>query len=275
MDKTPKISVIMGIYTSKDKDMVRKAIQSIIDQTFSDWEFVICDDGSPDDTWEFLNREYGKDKRFVLVRNAQNGGLRVALNLCLTVAKANYVVRQDADDYSRTDRLGVLYDYVSQHPTVDVVGTAMIPFDEEGEIGIIHPRKENPTKMDFLHGSVVAHATTIMKRDSLNKVGGYRVAWETTRCEDTDLYMRMCSNGALFHNIDDGLYYVRQDRVAYSRKKYINRVKEAVVRFKGFKTLQMPISAYVFVAKPLIVGLIPQQMQRTIKKCILARDARK
>lgn len=265
----PKISVVMGIYQSKNKEMVRKAIQSIIDQTFTEWEFVICDDGSPDDTWEFLNREYGKDERFVLVRNEQNGGLRVALNNCLKVAKADYVVRQDADDYSREDRLQILYDYVVQHPTIDVVGTAMVSFDENGSFGVIHPRKENPVKMDFLYGSVVAHATSIMKKNSLNSVNGYRVSWETTRCEDTDLYMRMCANGATFHNIDDGLYYVRQDRDSVARRKYINRVKEAVVKFKGFQALHMPIYCYIFVLKPLILGLIPGRLLLKIKRFLM------
>lgn len=265
----PKISVIMGIYQSKDKDMVRKAIRSIIDQTFTEWEFVICDDGSPDDTWEFLNREYGEDERFVLVRDEQNGGLRVALNTCLKAASADYVVRQDADDYSREDRLQILYDYVVQHPTIDVVGTAMVSFDESGSFGVIHPRKENPVKMDFLYGSVVAHATTIMKKSSLNHVGGYRVAWETERCEDTDLYMRMCANGAAFHNIDDGLYYVRQDRDSVARRKYINRVKEAAVKFKGFQALHMPIYCYIFVLKPLIVGLIPGRILLNIKRLLM------
>ena len=104
MNEKPKISVIMGIYTSKDKDMVRYAIDSIKNQTFKEWEFVICDDGSPDDTWEFLTTEYGDDERFVLVHNETNGGLRVALNSCLAAANADYVVRMDADDYSRPDR---------------------------------------------------------------------------------------------------------------------------------------------------------------------------
>lgn len=264
----PKISVIMGIYQSKNKDIVRKAIQSIIDQTFTEWEFVICDDGSPDDTWEFLNGEYGKDERFVLVRNEQNGGLRVALNTCLKAASADYVVRQDADDYSREDRLQILYDYVVQHPTIDVVGTAMMSFDEKGEYGVIHPRKLAPQKMDFLHGSVVAHASTIMKKDSLLRVNGYRVAWETTRCEDTDLYMRMCANGAEFRNLDEPLYYVRQDRDSVARRKYINRVKEAVVKFKGFRLMKMPLYGYIFVLKPLVVGLIPAGLLLAIKKKI-------
>lgn len=266
MDNKPKISVIMGIYTSKDKSMVRYAIDSIINQTFKEWEFVICDDGSPDDTWEFLNAEYGNDERFVLIHNENNGGLRVALNTCLQAASADYVVRMDADDYSRPDRFEKLYSYVLLNPDVDVVGTAMMSFDENGEHGIAHAKKLNPKKMDFVHGSVVAHASTIMKKASLMAVDGYRVAWETTRCEDTDLYMRMCANGAIFHNIDDAMYYVRQDRESFARRKYINRVKEAVVKFKGFKTLKMPLWAYVFVLKPLIVGLIPSSLLAKIKK---------
>ncbi len=265
----PKISVIMGIYQSKNKDMVRIAIQSIIDQTFEEWEFVICDDGSPDDTWEFLNREYGKDERFVLVRNKQNGGLRIALNSCLKAASAEYVVRMDADDYSRPDRLECLYKEAQKNPDIDVIGTAMVSFDDKGEYGVIHPRKLNPNKMDFLHGSVVAHASTIMKKESLLKVKGYRVSWETTRCEDTDLYMRMCANGAKFKNLDEPLYYVRQDRESVARRRYINRVKEAVVKFKGFQVLHMPIYCYFFVLKPLIVGLIPGRLLLKIKQFLM------
>ncbi len=258
----------MGIYTSKDKDMVRYAIDSIKNQTFKEWEFVICDDGSPDDTWDFLTSEYGNDERFVLVHNETNGGLRVALNTCLDAASADYVVRMDADDYSRPDRFEILYNYVMEHPEVDVVGTAMISFDENGEHGKISPRKINPQRMDFIHGSVVAHASTIMKKSSLMAVGGYRIAWETTRCEDTDLYMRMCANGAKINNIDEGLYYVRQDNASIARRKYINRIKEAVVKFKGFRRLKMPIYAYVFVLKPLIVGLIPGKLLLKIKQAM-------
>lgn len=268
MDNKPKISVIMGIYTSKNKDMVRYAVNSIINQTFNDWEFVICDDGSPDDTWEFLNSEYGNDSRFVLVKNETNGGLRVALNTCLKNSNADYVVRMDADDYSRPDRLEKLYDCVVKNPHIDVIGTAMMSFDENGERGINHPRAIFPKKMDFLHGTVVSHASTIMKKSSLLSVGGYRVAWETTRCEDTDLYMRMYANGASFFNIDDPMYYVRQDADSFARRKYINRVKEFVVKFKGFKTLKMPIWAYVFTFKPLIVGLIPARTLAKIKKML-------
>lgn len=268
MSIKPKISVIMGIYTSKNKEMIRYAIDSIINQTFKEWEFVICDDGSPDDTWDFLNSEYGNDERFVLIHNETNGGLRVALNTCLAAATADYVARMDADDYSRPDRLEKLYNYVIENPDVDVVGTAMMSFDDDGEKGILHVRKLKPSKIDFVHGTIVAHATTIMKKSSLIAVGGYRVAWETIRCEDLDLYMRMFANGAKFHNIDDPMYYFRQDSESIKRRKYKNRIKEFLVKFKGFRLLHMPLYSYVFVLKPLVVGLIPKTLLEHIKAYI-------
>ena len=264
----PEISVIMGVYNSEDKGMVRDAINSILSNNFPNFEFVICDDCSIDDTWQFLNTEYAGDERVVLIRNETNGGLRVALNRCLAVAQADYVVRQDADDVSRADRLSVLYEYMKAHPKVDVLGTAMISFDKNGEYGVIHPRKLEPQKKDFLPGTVVAHASTIMKKSSLEKVKGYRVAWETTRCEDTDLYMRMFAAGCIIRNIDEALYCVRQGRECYSRKKYIGRVKEAVVKYKGFKVLKMPFFSYIYVLRPIIVGLIPAQLQRKIKNSL-------
>ena len=264
--KAPIISIIMGIYNSKYKDQVVKAIDSIVNQEFDSWELIICDDGSPDDTWEFLNQEYGRDERVVLIRNETNGGLRVALNSCLSIARGEYIVRQDADDYSRKDRLSVLFKYMQEHPDCDVLGSAMMSFDDNGEHGVVLPRKLAPKKYDFRYGTVVAHATTIMKKASLQAVNGYRVAWETIRCEDTDLFMRMMANGAIIHNINEPLYYVRQDRNAYGRKKYSNRIKEAVVRFKGYRLLKFPLRYYIYVLKPLIVGLIPRQVLRKIKQ---------
>lgn len=262
----PSISVIMGIYNSPIKEELTESIESIINQTFTSWEFIICDDCSTDDTWNFLNEKYGDNEKIILLKNEVNGGLRVALNKCLKYTRSEYIVRQDGDDISRKDRLSILWKYMKEHPKTDVLGTAMVSFDEKGTFGIIHPRKLNPTKNDFLRGSVVAHASTIMKKKAVEDLGGYRVSWETRRCEDYDLFMRMFAAGKKIENIDEPLYYVRQDRNTYARKKYSNRIKEAIVRFKGFRVLNMPFYTYVFVTKPLIIGLIPKQLQKKIKR---------
>lgn len=262
----PKISVIMGVYNPASKEMIDQCMESILGQSFTDWECVICDDASSNGLFEYLKEKYSCDDRFVFLRNKVNGGLRVALNHCISHAKGKYLVRQDIDDYSKLDRFEKLYQAAQNNPDVDVIGTAMVSFDEKGEHGIIHPRKLKPGKMDFLHGSVVAHATTIMKKESVLMADCYRVSWETTRCEDTDLYMRMYAKGARFENIDEPLYYVRQDRESAVRRKYINRLKEAVVKYKGFRQLKMPVYGYLFVLKPLIVGLVPPGVLLWLKK---------
>lgn len=262
----PKISVIMGVYNPANKEMIDQCMESILGQSFTDWECVICDDASSNGLFEYLKEKYSYDERFVFLRNEVNGGLRVALNHCISHAKGKYLVRQDIDDYSVPNRFEILYHHMEENPDIDVLGTGMLKFCDDIVWGEYTPRKNRPGKMDFLRGSVVAHATTIMKRSAVEQVGGYRVAWETMRCEDTDLFMRMFAQGCIIRNINDLLYCVREDSNAYSRKKYMNRVKEAVVKYKGFRLLHMPLYAYVYVARPLIVGLIPNQLMYSIKK---------
>ncbi len=264
----PKLSVIMGVYNISNLKFLKDAIDSIINQTFQEWEFVICDDGSDEYIYNFIEKEYGNNKKIVIIKNNKNMGLHYSLNKCIEHSKSQYLVRQDADDISDPSRLEILYKQIITHSNYDVIGTSMILFDEDGVWGTRHPRKLSIAKRDFLKGSVVAHATTILKKKSVVDVGGYRVSWETSRCEDYDLFMRMYSKGYKIKNIDDELYMVREDKSAYSRKKYINRVKEAVVRIKGFTRLKMPIWGYIYVLKPLIIGLIPSNMQLRIKKRI-------
>jgi len=264
--KIPRLSVIMGIYNSKDKDIVKMSIDSIINQTMTDWECIICDDGSIDDTYEFLCNEYGHDGRFIFIKNNKNEGLRVALNKCIETAKAPYLVRQDADDYSKIERFSILWDYMERNKDVDVLGTAMVLFDEFGEWGTRYPRYLEPDKLSFLKGTIVAHATTIMKRESVLNAGCYRVARETIRCEDLDLFMRMYAQGYIIRNINAELYCVREDKSCYNRKKYSNRIKESIVKYKGFRLLRVPVWGYIYVIRPLIVGLIPSPIRLLIKK---------
>ncbi|MGL5624503.1 glycosyltransferase [Cetobacterium sp.] len=261
------ITVIMGVYNMEiKKEQLYLSIESIKRQTFTNWKFIICDDGSTDETLEILKEKYGNNERIEIISLKKNQGLRSALNECLKNVKSKYIVRQDADDYSRDDRLELLYKSMQSDEEIDVLGTGMILFDENGEYGIRKPRKKNPNKKDFLKGTVISHATCIIKTDVLKNVNGYRVAWETTRCEDYDLFMRIMANGFKIKNIDDELYFVREDLESFYRKKYINRIKEAVFRYKGYKALHLPLYSYLYILKPIIIGLIPNTLLRVIKR---------
>lgn len=96
-----KISVIMPVYNNLK--YLKKSVDSVLNQTFSDFEFVILDDASKEPIWEFLNDEYD-DERIVLLRNKKNKGLTVSLNKCLAASKGEIIARQDGDDMSMPDR---------------------------------------------------------------------------------------------------------------------------------------------------------------------------
>lgn len=263
-DKTPIISVIMGIYNSTNKAEVKKSLDSIANQTFQNWECIICDDGSTDDTYNFLQENYGEDKRFVIIQNEVNMGLCGALNNALSKAKGKYIVRQDTDDYSCIERFETLLNYMDNHDEVDVLGTGMIMYDQEGEWGHYKIRTLSAKKEDFLIGTVVAHPSVIMKTESIRACGGYRVAWETKRCEDYDMFMRMFKMGCKINNIEEELYYYKSNRNG-NKRKFKNVIKECFVRYKGFTALEIGFKKWIYVFKPIFMQIIPSGLKRSFK----------
>lgn len=261
----PKLSVIMGVYNSRDRDELIRSIKSIQNQSFTNWQCIICDDGSEDKTYEFLTQYTRNDSRFIFVRNEANRGLGYSLNRALDRVTTPYVVRQDADDYSREDRFNKLYAYMEGHPEIDVLGTGMIMFDDCGEWGNYKIRTTHVYKKDFLIGTVVAHPSVIMRTKSIKACGGYRVARETRRCEDYDLFMRMYAAGYNICNIEDKLYYYKSNRNG-NKRKFKNVFNESVVRFKGFKTLKMGIRGYPYILKPFVLYFMPSYLKNKIRK---------
>ena len=98
----PTVSVIMGIYNCEKT--LSDAIDSIINQTYSDWELIMCDDGSTDNTYQIATKYSEKDNRITVIKNDTNSGLAFSLNHCLKYAKGEYVARMDADDISLPNR---------------------------------------------------------------------------------------------------------------------------------------------------------------------------
>ena len=93
-----------------------EAIDSILDQSFKDFEFIVIDDGSQDNTWEVLSDYAGKDSRLVLHRNKNNLGLTKSLNKGLNLARGEYIARMDADDISLSGRLEAQVNFLDTHP---------------------------------------------------------------------------------------------------------------------------------------------------------------
>ena len=126
-----KISVIMGIYNCQDT--LSEAIEAILNQTLDNWELIMCDDGSTDNTY-LVAREYAKkDSRIHLIRNKVNRGLNITLNRCLSKASGEYIARMDGDDICTPDRFEKQVDYLDRHLETTVVSSWMTLFDSSGE----------------------------------------------------------------------------------------------------------------------------------------------
>ena len=99
-----RVSVIMGVYNCKNPQLLKKSVDSIIKQTFTDWEFIICNDGSTDDTLQLLNEVAQSDSRIKVISYQQGRGLAYALNRCIKASTGEYIARQDHDDISEPTR---------------------------------------------------------------------------------------------------------------------------------------------------------------------------
>lgn len=254
---TPKLSVIMGCYNSGQR--VIAAIESIQKQTFSDWEFIICDDSSTDDTYNILLNLSSFDPRVIIIKNNKNLKLGATLNNCLSVSSGEYIARMDDDDFSYPDRFEKQIEFLEKNRKFSFVSSFVTLYD--GKNSYLRKAKEIPTKKDFLWGIPFCHPASTFRRDALLSVNGYRIAKETCRTEDYDLFMRLYANNFIGYNIQEPLYlyYVTLNDMKKKRIfKY--RVHEAIVRYKGFKSLGLLPLGLPYVFKPIVVSLFPHRI---------------
>ena len=252
----PKVSIIMGTYNHEDK--LDAAIRSIVDQTYKDWEFIICDDGSADGTYVRLLSWKERDDRIRILHHKTNRCLTYTLNHCLRYAKGTYIARMDDDDISYADRLEKQVFFLDSHPEFAFVSSLVDCFDGERIIRNRLYHGAEPQKKDFLVKSQFVHPAAMFRIECLKRVKGYRLARETERVEDYDLFMRLYAAGYKGYNIQQPLlrYLINLDELR-KKRKYRYRINEAIVRFRGFKELGLMPEGILYTLRPLAVGLIP------------------
>ena len=255
----PELSIIMGIYNCEKT--LPSAIDSILAQTYTDWEFILCDDGSSDGTYKIASQYKEKyPDKFILLKNSKNIGLPETLNNCLKSANGSYIARMDGDDISLPDRFQKQMDFLKSNPDIDCVGTGMTRFDNNGDFDNVYPI-EKPDKFTLKMYPLCYHATLIMKKTCYDAIGGYVSIPRTLRCEDIDMWFRFASKGFKAANISECLYKVREDRDAIKRRKFKYAVNTVKTNFYGFRLLNYPICLYPFAFKPVVSQLIPYKVK--------------
>ena len=204
MPETPRVSVVMAVRNGVP--YLEQAVDSILAQTFTDFEFVIIDDGSTDSTPEVLQRYQAADRR-VRVYHQENMGLTPSLNRGCARARGAYLARMDSDDIAFRQRLEQQVEFLDRHLEVALVGSSVMRIDELGrEI----KRSTCPTS----HAEIVrtlaeyncfTHPTVMLRKDMLAVVGGYREAYR--QAQDYDLWLRLAERYKLANLADPLLYY--------------------------------------------------------------------
>lgn len=264
-----KISVLMGIYNCATT--LEQAVQAIHNQTYSNWELILCDDGSSDDTYNVAANLARNDSRIILIRNEKNCGLNLTLNRCLEVATGEYVARMDGDDDCEKERFEKQLKFLESHPEFDIVSSSMIFFDENGVWGknIV---KEFPTAEDVVTGSPICHAPVMMRKCCMDAVGGYTVDQRMLRVEDVNLWIKLYAAGYRCYNIQEPLYRMRNDKNALNRRKYKYRINSTYVRLQGCKMLGLGVGCYIKSFQPMINGLVPANLRAVIRKIQYQKD---
>jgi len=199
----PKVSILMPAFNVEP--YIEEAIDSILIQTFEDFEFIILDDCSTDGTWQKILNKAKEDTRIVPEKNEVNSGIALTLNRALAISKGEYIVRMDSDDISLPDRIETLLSEMDKRG-LDIMGSSTITINENGaEIGGYKPLVEHIDIVNTVqYASPILHIW-ICKKELYLKIGEYR----NPPVEDYDFLLRCISNGAKLGNSPRQLYKVR------------------------------------------------------------------
>jgi glycosyltransferase EpsE len=248
----PSITVIIVVYNGENS--ITKAVDSIVQQSFKDWELIVCDDASSDNTYNLLEN-YVTDERIKIIQNEKNRGCGASRNKCIENATGKYLVIQDADDHSYPNRLQVLYDAISASNETVVISSCADLINTNGNVWGEYVI-DDPVEKNWVKGSQIIGAAVIMDKGAILAVNSYDS--KAIRGEDYDLFVRLVTCKYKIGVIKDRLYAIHWDREDYSRKKLKDRLNEIPVAFRAFLLPGCPWYYFPYVLKSIIVGLLPK-----------------
>jgi Glycosyl transferase family 2 len=223
--RAPSLSVIMPMYNAAR--FVDAAVRSILGQSHADFEFLIVDDGSTDQSAEIVSSLAAQDSRIQLFQQA-NQGIVASLNRMIDIARGPIIARMDADDISLPDRFARQIAYLNAHPDIGALGTQFIEVDEQGAVRdatFRHPTGSGAVMAALFDGMPVANPTVMFRADQLRAAGGYRQAFR--HCEDYDLFLRL-SRISQIDNLPDVLFHYRRSQGQMSVAAHNLQTRQAI-----------------------------------------------
>ena len=205
MPHKPRITVFMAVYNTAA--YLRECIDSILTQSFSDFELLIGDDGSTDSSAEIVSSYSDSRIRFFKFPHDYIG----TLNALLDEAKGEYIAKMDSDDVMHPDRLAIQYKYMETHPTIDLLGGRMVAFREKlnNNLHEVYVKDGRITLSDLIDGCCICHPTIMFRASAINSPSKFRYNKEMVYAEDYDLWVRILACGKKIYNLPEILAYYR------------------------------------------------------------------
>lgn len=233
----PVITVLMPVYNSEQ--LVRAAINSIIKQSFDDFEFLIIDDGSTDNTVGFV--ESNSDKRIRLIKNEENRGVAWTLNHGLRLARGKYIARMDADDICHHDRLKRQFHFMENNPNVGVAGTWVRYFGDQLSVVERTPSGPDVVKAFMLFDNPLYHPSIMIRKSCLEE---YNLEYNPSfnRSEDFELWLRAVEHFDI-DNIEKPLLKFRcHDSSVTSTASEVMKKQACDLLKRGLEKLKISVS---------------------------------
>lgn len=227
----PLVSILMPVFNAHR--YLHQSIKSILSQTFVDFEFIIIDDGSSDNSYEIIEYYSNIDKRIKFLKQ-NNSGISCTRNKLLSLAKAELIAWMDADDISHPKRLEKQYSYLLSNNDYVAVGTSTIMIDEDGDEIFEWNAPLSHTEIDFFHlngyGGAIIFPSSMMRKNIIVDLGGFNE--NLTGAEDLCLFLRLAEIGRLA-NLSENLFYYRQhiESICHSQKSTIAENNLSVINY--------------------------------------------
>ncbi|WP_178991529.1 glycosyltransferase [Winogradskyella schleiferi] len=258
------ISVIMSVYNAEK--YLKEAVDSILNQTYQDFEFIIFNDCSTDKSTTILKQYEENHPKIKVIYNTENLGLTKNLNSAIAIANGDYIARMDADDVSKPNRFENQMAFLTKHTHIDILGTFSNDIDENGKIKRTRtvPVRHSDIIAMLPKFSPISHPTVIFKKASLAKIGFYNPKYRTS--QDLEMWFRAASAGLIFHNIPDYLFEYRVDTTFLSRKNFQFRCNDCKLRLEGYKRIKLPWYKYIYAFIPLALGMVPNSIYMQLRR---------
>lgn len=220
----PKISVIMSVYNGGKN--LRHSIESILKQSFNDFEFIVIDDCSTDNSYEIIKSF--DDDRIRIIRNEVRLYLTKSLNKAIRMARGEYVARQDADDISLPHRLEKQVIFLEKNPEVAMVGTSAYLINEEGKVIGKRIVPSDPRKI-LLKVNPIIHGSVMIRKKIIDKLGLYNELFKYS--QDYELWLRISKNYDI-RNLQETLYCLRIHGSSIGQTKAFEQALYAILARK-------------------------------------------